>query len=95
MGMKDDNLDDVQKHKSPNNAELPVPTFHCAICGKDSEGFSICLKCSPQKYSVRLPETLIAPSVFEVEIWNAAIEAAAKCNEHWEITAVHIRALKK
>jgi hypothetical protein len=32
--------------------EFPIPTFHCD-CGQVTEGFSICLKCNPQTYTVR------------------------------------------
>jgi hypothetical protein len=76
--------------------ELPTPTFHCANCGHSTEGFSICLKCNPQTYRIAGIEKALAPSVFETEIWNKAIEAAADeieyCNPK---EAQEIRKLKR
>lgn len=70
-------------------AGLLIPTFHCSICGHNSEGFSICLKCNPQTYEVE--------SVVMKAIWNAAIEAAAKIAEKYESygAAYEIRLEKK
>lgn len=96
--MNDDSLSDVQKHESHityNNAEFPVPTFHCVICGQSSVGFSICLKCNPQTYRIGGIEKAMAPSVFEIEIWNKAIEAAAEKVCTICLAANNIRKLKK
>lgn len=53
-----------------------IPTFNCSECGHKTEGFTICLKCNPQTYTV-LSDGL-TESVLYKEIWNEAIEAATK-----------------
>lgn len=83
--------------------EFPIPTFHCN-CGQSTEGFSICLKCDPQTYTVidssnaNLGQTkkgyaVPNDSVYSKEIWNAGIEAAANVSEI--NSAANIRKLKK
>lgn len=74
---------------------LPIPTFHCSICGHNSESFSICLKCEPQTYEVDMPK-IIQTKVIDTladdwdltsaiavhkPTWNTAIEAALKIIE--------------
>lgn len=98
-------------HISYSDDELTIPTFYCSECKTDTVGFSICLKCNPQTYTVGKPDVIKAAlsvgitdfdrarigydkmNVYEREIWNGAIEAAA--NEVAEVHQEQIRKLKK
>ena len=89
---------------------LPIPTFHCSICGHDSEGWSICLKCEPQTYEVDMPK-IIQTKVIDTSAddwdltsaiavhkptWNAAIDAAANLFKDSDLNYYEeIRSLKK
>lgn len=63
------------------NEGLPIPSFHCE-CGHITEGFSLCLKCNPQSYTVTELKCNAEPdNCYAVEIWNDALELAAKMVE--------------
>lgn len=91
-------------HISYSDDELTIPTFYCSECKTDTVGFSICLKCNPQTYTVGKPDVIKAAlsvgkqeeSVLYKEIWNEAIETAAKLDifqDGW--ISEEIRKLKK
>lgn len=120
-----------EDHITYSDSEFPIPTFHCSVCWEATEGFSICLKCNPQRYEVvgiekafsasteaysvehndkqdRIDKSLakqLATSIQintklklqQKEIWNKAIEAAAKVDALGmnKYLAQEIRKLKK
>lgn len=87
---------------SNDEGGFPHPTFHCSVCGQKSEGFSLCLKCNPQTYKIVGIEKAQS-NVYATQIWNEAIEAAAKCVDQANrdgpynaiVSAREIRKLKK
>lgn len=86
-----------------DESKLPTVKFSCDDCGTITEGYNLCLKCNPQKYEVHnepdplLAKHTIALDAYAKEIWNAAIEEAAKWldNNHGTVDAIEIRKLKK
>src|ERR1700727_135278 len=72
-----------QDHITYSSDEFPIPTFHCAKCGQNSKGFSLCLKCNPQTYTVvglEKAENEMAEAVKNyhgIQIKNCPIEVAA------------------
>lgn len=86
---------------------FPHPTFHCSVCWEATEGFSLCLRCNPQRYEVVGTEDSLSgtainaaqSNVYAKEVWNEAIEAAAKhldsVSDYPNYVGEQIRKLKK